>query len=221
MSVANSTLYIKGEQNIEVKSRDVTLGDLVSMECSQQNVLSKLKTVKVLRIPNTGKHRYVISVLRIIECIHNEYPNLEIQNVGSPDIIVTYEGTKKKNRLWENIQVVFVVGICFMGAAFAIMTFNNDSGTTQLFEQMYEMFMGRPADGFNILELTYSIGLALGIIIFFNHFGKRKITVDPTPIEVEMCLYENDIQTTLISENARKGQELDVGKTNSNGNNRT
>ena len=217
MSVTNSTLYIKGEQNVEVKKLDVTLGDLVTMECGQQNVVSKLKTIKVLKIPNQGKHRYVISVLKLIECIHKEYPNLEIQNIGVPDLIVTYEGTKKKNRLWEACEVALVVLICFIGAAFAIMTFNNDSGTTQLFGQVYEMFMGKPADGFNILELTYSIGLSVGILVFFNHFGKRKFTVDPTPIEVEMCLYENDIQTTLISENARKGHELDVGKTDRNG----
>lgn len=217
MSVTNSTLYIKGEQNIEVKNRDVTVGDLVTMECGQQGILPKLKTMKVLKIPSEGKHRYVVSVLKIIQCIHSEYPNLEIQNVGAPDMIVTYEGVKKKNRLWELCEVSLVVLICFIGAAFAIMTFNNDSGTTQLFEQVYEMFMGKPADGFNILELTYSIGLAVGILVFFNHFGKRKFTVDPTPIEVEMCLYENDIQTTLISEYARKGQELDVGKTDCNG----
>lgn len=46
---------------------------------------------------------------------------------------------------------------------------------------------------------------------FFNHFGKRRFSVDPTPIEVEMRLYENDLQTTLIENISRKEQELDVG----------
>lgn len=217
MSVAKDTLYIKGEQSVEVKNQDVTLGDLVAMEYSQQNVVSKLKTLKLLKIPDQGKHRYVVSVLKIIECIHKEYPNMEIQNVGSPDLIVTYEGTKKKNRLWEACEVVLVVLICFIGAAFAIMAFNNDAGVPEIFEQIYEQFMGEKATGFNILELSYSIGLGIGILVFFNHFGKRKLTVDPTPIEVEMCLYENDIQTTLIAQSSRKGQELDVGKTDCNG----
>lgn len=220
MSVANNTLYIKGEQCVEVKKRDVTLGDLLTMECSQQNIVSKLKTIKIIKIPDEGTHRYVVSILKIIECIHKEYPNLEIQNMGSPDIIVTYEEQKKHNKFIQGCKVAVVAMITFIGAAFAIMTFNNDSGTTDLFDNIYELFTGTPKTGFSILELTYSIGLVIGILVFFNHFGKRRFTVDPTPIEVEMRLYENEIQTTIISDYARKGQEIDVGNANSSGNHR-
>ena len=109
----------------------------------------------------------------------------------------------------------------FFGSAFAIMTFNNDSGTPKLFEQIYELLTGMPKQGFTVLEMSYSIGIVVGILVFFNHFGKRKFSVDPTPIEVEMRLYENDIQTTVIAEYARKGQELDVGKSDSHGSDRS
>lgn len=221
MSVTNHTLYIKGEQSVEVKNRDVTLEDLLTMECSQQNIVNKLKSMKVLKIPDAGKHRYVVSILKIIECIHKEYPNLEIQNIGSPDIIVTYEEQKNHNKIWQACKVTAVAMITFIGAAFAIMTFNNDSGTTDLFDNIYELFMGQPKTGFSILELTYSIGLVIGILVFFNHFGKKRFSVDPTPIEVEMRLYENEIQTTVISDFARKGQEIDVGNANYSGNHRT
>lgn len=213
MAVGDTTLYIKGEQSVEVKTPDVMLGDLVMMECTQQNVVSKLKTVKIMKMPQVGKHRYVVSILKIIECIHEVYPNLEIQNLGSQDLIVTYEMPKKKSKFLEMSKIVLVCAITFVGAAFAIMTFNNDSGTPEIFSQVYELFMGKPKEGFGILELTYSFGLVIGILVFFNHFGKRKFTADPTPIEVEMRLYENDIQTTVIEEYSRKGNELDVGKT--------
>ncbi len=221
MSVVKDTLYIKGEQNVKIKGQDVTLGDLISMECAQSDVVTKLSGQKLLTISNQSKHRFVVSILKIIECIHKEFPNLEIQNVGATDIIVTYDGTKQKNRLWEACQVTFVVFACFLGAAFAIMAFNNDSGVPEIFEQIYEQFMGKKPAGFNILELTYSIGLGVGILVFFNHFGKKKLTVDPTPIEVEMCIYENDIQTTLIAQSSGKGQELDVGKTSAHGSHRS
>lgn len=217
MAVANETLYIKGEQCVEVKTRDVTLGDLITMECTKRNIVSKLKTLKIMKIPSDGKHRYVVSVLKIIQTIHKEYPNLEIQSMGSPDVIVVYEGTKKQNRVWEWCKVIFVCLLSFVGASFAIMTFNNDSGTSQLFVQIYEIFTGKPHEGFSVLEASYSIGLATGILVFFNHFGKHKFTVDPTPIEVEMRLYENDIQTTVIAEQSRKGLEVDVDKANPNG----
>ena len=221
MSVANSTLYIKGEQNIEVKKRDVTLGDLISMECGQQNIVTKLKTLKIIKIPDKGQHRYVISVLKIIEAIHQEYPNLEVQNLGSPDVVVTYEEQQSHNRILQGIKIVCITLLSFIGSAFAIMTFNNDAESPKLFEQIYELFMGHPKNGFSILELSYIIGLAIGILVFFNHFGKRRFTVDPTPIEVEMRLYENDIQTTIIADYSRKGQEIDVDKTDTPGARRT
>lgn len=219
--MTNGTLYIKADQCVEVKNRDITLGDLVTMEYGEQSVVSKLKTLRLLKVPDQGKHRYVVSVLKIIECIHKEYPNLEVQNLGAPDVIVTYENQQKNNRILQWCKVFLVTVLSFVGAAFAIMTFNNDSGTPQLFDQIYELFMGKQKDGFSVLELTYCIGLAVGILVFFNHFGKKRFSVDPTPIEVEMRLYENDIQTTVITNYSRKGQELDVGKTDSPGNNRS
>ena len=218
MSVGKDTLYIKGNQSVEVKKRAVTLGDLVTMECSKENIVNKLKTIKMFEVSDSGQHRYVVSIMKIIECIHKEYPELQIQNLGVPDMIVTYEEQKQNNKTVQGMKIAFVTILSFVGAAFAIMTFNNDSESPKLFSQIYELFTGKPHRGLGVLELTYSIGLVIGILVFFNHFGRKRFTVDPTPIEVEMRLYENDIQSSIISDYSRKGQELDVGKTNTDGN---
>ena len=34
--------------------------------------------------------------------------------------------------------------------------------------------------------------------MFFNHFGNKKLTSDPTPIEVELSVYEDDVNTNII-----------------------
>lgn len=220
MGVGNVTLYIKGEQSTEVKTPDVTLGDLVMMECVQTHIVSRLRCEKIMKMPEAGKHRYVISILKIIERIHEIYPQLEIQNMGAADIVVTYEKIKKKSAFMEGVKVILVCLLTFVGAAFAIMTFNNDSGTAKLFEQIYELFMGKPKEGFSILELSYSIGLTVGIVIFFNHLGRKKITSDPTPIQIEMRLYEDDIQKTIIEESSRRGTEADVSNASNTGGHR-
>lgn len=221
MSVGNITIYIKGDQNVEVQSRDVTLGDMVTMECTDSHVGAKLKSLKMIKIPDEKKHRYVVSILKLIEKIHEEYPSVSVQNLGPADIIVTYEPQQKKNSIMEWIKVGLVVLITFFGAAYSIMAFNNDVNTPKLLEQIYEQIMGTKKTGFTILELTYSIGVVIGILVFFNHFGKKKFAVDPTPMEVEMRLYENDIQTTLIENYSRKEQELDVGKGSASGGHRS
>ena len=224
MAGSSETVYIKADRDIEVTKPDVMLGDVLTLECADQAVVSRLKTVKLLKFRNTDdKHqnRTAVSILKVIQCIHECYPNIEVQNMGETDFIVTYEEQQTAGGAVHYIKAVIVVIISFFGAAFSIMAFNNDVDTTKLFSQIYELLTGSQSDGFTILELTYCIGLIIGILTFFNHFGKKKFTVDPTPMEVEMRLYENDIQTTLIETYSRKEKELDVGSTNLDGSHRT
>lgn len=212
MSLENVTIYIKGDQNVEVQNQEVTLGDIVTLECADAHMVAKLKSLRVMKIVDEKRNRYVVSILKVIEKIHETYPKVLVQNLGPADMIVTYEPRQKKNPIVDWIKVVLVVMVTFFGAAYSIMAFNNDVNTPRLFGQIYELIMGVEKSGFTILEFTYSVGVTIGILVFFNHFGRKKFTVDPTPMEVEMRLYENDIQTTLIENYSRKEKEIDVGK---------
>lgn len=224
MAGSNETVYIKADRDIEVTKPDVTLGDVLTLECSNPAVVSRIKAIKLLKfhhVDDKHQNRTAVSILKVIQCIHECYPNIEVQNMGETDFIVTYEEQQTAGGAMHYAKAVIVVIISFLGAAFSIMAFNNDVDTTKMFAQIYELLTGRQSDGFTILELTYSIGLIIGILTFFNHFGKKKFTVDPTPMEVEMRLYENDIQTTLIETYSRKEKELDVGSTDPDGSHRT
>lgn len=90
------------------------------------------------------------------------------------------------------------------------MAFHNDIGISDVFIRVYEMVMDEPSDGITILEISYSIGLASGIILFFNHIGGRRITKDPTPIEVEMRIYEDQVNNALVETADREGETIDV-----------
>ena len=221
MAVKQETLYIKGDKNIEVTKPEVTLGDILSMECSNQNVIPRIKTIKVMKMQEKEGQRKVISILKIIKLIHEIYPNMDVQNLGETDIIVTYEEQKPTGMISHLIKIGFTAVLTFTGAAFAIMTFNNDVSVRKLFSQIHQLMTGIKPQGSTILELSYSIGLTIGILLFFNHFGKKRFSVDPTPLEVQMRTYENEIQTTLVENASRKGKELDADTSNSNGSNRS
>ena len=90
------------------------------------------------------------------------------------------------------------------------MAFNNDISVTDVFDKLYGQVMGIKADGVNELEVCYCIGLGLAIILFFNHVGRKKITPDPTPIQIEMRKYEKDVDTTFIENAGRGGHSIDV-----------
>lgn len=203
-------LNMKIPKNIQVNYKSVTLGDIAKFECTDKEIINRIKTIKILNIPDCKHNRFVFSVLKVMELIHDIYPTLEINNIGEIDFIIDYEVPRKQSKIVSVLKLVMVCLTVFMGAGFTIMTFNNDVGVSLIFKQMYKLIMGTESDGYMVIELTYSIGIFLGIILFFNHFGAKKITTDPTPIEVEMRLYEDEINTTLIEGVNRKQVHIEV-----------
>jgi stage V sporulation protein AA len=87
--------------------------------------------------------------------------------------------------------------VIFFGSGFSIMAFHNDIGIVDLFAQIYEQVVGKQPNRLGGLEIGYSLGLALGILVFFNHISLRKKENDPTPLQVEMSKYEQDVEDTI------------------------
>ncbi|MBQ5445187.1 MAG: hypothetical protein IIT48_00720 [Lachnospiraceae bacterium] len=92
----------------------------------------------------------------------------------------------------DRAKVVFVSLIIFFGTAFAIMSFNEDVAVQGLFEKIYMMITGTKHTGLGIIEISYGIGIALGITVFFNRLSDKKNN-EPTPIELKMKQYEDQV----------------------------
>lgn len=216
MGVKNETLHLKIDQNTIVMDRHVKLSDIAKMECADPAIVRQLKQKKIytfedaVDVKKQKNVMKVFSVLKIIELIHEEYPNVDVSNEGESDFIVEYIPNPHKPKWINVVKTIVLCIIIFFGAAFTIMAFNNDIGIADVFSKFYKQVMGTASDGVTELEICYSIGLALGIIIFFNHVGHKKITPDPTPIQVEMRKYEQDIDTAFIENAERKGHSIDV-----------
>lgn len=216
MGVSNETLYLKIDKNTIVTDRHVTLQDIAKMECADASIVRQLKQKKIytfkdaIDMKKQRNEMRVFSVLKIIELIHEEYPNVDVSNEGEKDFIVEYIPNPKKPKCINAVKTVLLCIVIFFGAAFTIMAFNNDISVNDVFAKIYHQVMGKPSSGVTELEICYSIGLSLGILIFFNHVGHKKITPDPTPIQVEMRKYENDIDTAFIENAERKGHSIDV-----------
>ena len=121
-----------------------------------------------------------------------------------------YSFTNQKDEKKEKNQMQVFSVLKIFGSAFTIMAFNNDISVTDVFDKLYGQVTGTKADGVNELEVCYCIGLGLGIILFFNHVGRKKITPDPTPIQIEMRKYETDLDTAFINNAERRGHSVDV-----------
>lgn len=205
--MANVTVYLKCDRNVEVQSEDVYMSDVGSLRCADTVVSAKLKALKVHHFGKEDIKRCVISTLKLVELMENTCPNISVQIVGEPDVLVEWVDVNKHKGTVQWLKVALVCLVSFFGTAFTIMAYHNDVGINDVFVEVYRMVMNREPQGLNVLEVSYSIGLALGIVVFFNHVGGRRLTKDPTPIEVAMRNYEEDVDKALIATAGREGRE--------------
>ncbi len=210
MSTSRPTIYIKAEQNVELQTEDVCVKDIAKIMCGDPNTLAKVKAIRLHRFKEGQPKRQVISLLKVIEEIDKVCPGADVQSIGEPAVMVERIDVDRHKGPVQTMKLIFVALVSFFGTSFTIMAFHNDIGINDVFTKIYEMVTGNVGDGYGILELSYSVGLAVGIIVFFNHIGGRRITKDPTPIEVEMRIYEEDVNKALIETADREGKTIDV-----------
>ena len=203
-------LYLKLEKISLVKDKTVRLGQVAKLWCSDKALEKRCGQMKLLEIESGGDRRYVMSVMSVIEKLTGQEKGLQVSNLGETDFIIDYQPGPGSTKWWSWAKTIFVCVTMLIGGAFAIMTFNNDGCVAEIFEQLYLSVMGTEPDGISVLEIGYSVGLPLGILLFFNHFSKVSFSKDPTPIEVQMRSYENDVNDTLIQNAGREETEIDV-----------
>ncbi|MCL2527740.1 MAG: stage V sporulation protein AA [Defluviitaleaceae bacterium] len=206
-------IYIKPAKKATLSQQTSILIQDVAEVVAETNVAEKVKNMKLLDIDrdNEQKKSYLVSVTDIIKTIKKKYPDYTVNNVGEMDTLVQYAAKKSQDRPWLKwLRIAFVVLVLFVGSSTAIMSFHTDGQMSKIFENYYRIIYGHERTNPRIVNIPYSIGVAVGIIVFYNHFMGKKITDDPTPIEVEMELYEKDVTETIVEVlNQRKNARED------------
>ena len=192
-------IYIKPMEKTQIiKRREIFLRDVAEVFIGGQTAGEAEKLV-VFQVPEERKKTYLLSVMDVIRTLNQKYPDATVSNVGEMDILIEYlPKPERKTRLWTGMKVAFVSLILFIGAATTIMCFHSDTQLPLIFQNVYYIFYGENKELPSLLSVPYSIGLGLGIIIFFNHFARFFLTQDPTPIEIEMTTYEKEANANMI-----------------------
>ncbi len=203
------------KQNVATQKADVELRDVASVYCEDEAVRAKAEALKIHKFKNDSEPRVVISIMLVIEELTKLIPGITVESIGQTDIIIEKasfqkDTKKKKDNIGEWLKVALVALICFFGSGFTIMAYHNDIGVSDILGRIYELVMGKPSSGCTSLEVAYSVGLAAGIIMFYNHIGGKRFTQDPTPLEVEMRNYERDVNQAIVEISDRSGKEKDT-----------
>lgn len=195
----NLEIYIKPLKKVMIYEQEkIRLGDIAEVHAPNE-IQDKVKKTILLEISSPAKPNYLITFIDIINVVDKAFPGHTISNVGEIDTIVDYFPKKiKENAVWKWSKIAFIALLLFVGSATAIMSFQSDAQIPEIFKNYYRLFFNEDVEKTPLIDIPYSIGLALGIMIFFNHFFGKKINDSPTPMEIEMSLYEINVSDTVI-----------------------
>lgn len=203
------TVYIKPELSCLVSHKKITVADICQVYAAEEKVAKQVRNVPLFHISKEQEKKKIsVSSLYLIRHIMDDVPDITVINVGEPDFLVEYIPPQPQKKWTDYLKAVAVGIIVFFGSAFTIMTFNEDANLSLIFARVYDCVGGDPA-GNGWLEVAYSLGLPMGIILFFNHFASAKLSNDPTPLQIQMRQYEQQEDTTIIENAARKGERLE------------
>ncbi|KQY87705.1 stage V sporulation protein AA [Paenibacillus sp. Root52] len=196
------TVYIRLRSRVRIqRGKEVRLRDIAHVLTSSEEQERRLIELELLRPGPEDGNLILIDILQIIPQIRGVLPDVSVELIGSGHTLVeVIEGNGKPSKS----LFILVWLLLFFGSALTIMNFHADVSMQEVQIRIVEMITGRRDEHPYLFQVAYSIGIGFGMAVFFNHLFKKKWNEEPTPLEVEMFLYQQNVdQYVVIQENER------------------
>ncbi|MBA2873319.1 stage V sporulation protein AA [Thermaerobacillus caldiproteolyticus] len=194
------TVFVKLRHRVQVKpNATVSIGDISQLIGNDRHTIERLKEIPLYRIQPSDKNIVILDVMRVVDAIVHTDASLEVQTIGPAQTIIEVIYKKRKFSL---VYFLLVWLLLFIGSGMAIMNFHEDVSMQQVHQRLYTMITGEKIDKPLLLQIPYSLGLGIGMILFFNHVFRKRINEEPSPLEVEMFNYQQSLdQYVILHEN--------------------
>jgi stage V sporulation protein AA len=202
------TVFIKLRHRVQVKPETVvTIGDVAQIIANDCNIVEQLKTVPLYQIQSSDKNIVIMDVMKVVRTIVERDGSLDVQTVGPSQTIIEVVYQKRR---FSTAYFLLIWLLLFVGSAMAIMNFHEDVSMQEVHQRLYEMMTGKKIDKPLLLQIPYSLGLGIGMILFFNHVFRKRINEEPSPLEVEMFNYQQSLdQYVILYENKESMRKID------------
>ncbi|PLT28272.1 stage V sporulation protein AA [Peribacillus deserti] len=191
----DNILYVKMRHRVEVENkREIKVKDIAVL-VGPERILKEVEDMTVYHIIPEDQNLVILDSAKLIKAVIGQKPDIEIQLIGLSQTIIEVIIKKRKHSVGLFIIVWFLL---FVGAAIAIMNFHEDVSMQEVHQKLYKLITGRDVRKPLIMQIPYSFGLGAGMILFFNHFFKKKFNDEPSPLEVEIFNYQQDLDQYVI-----------------------
>lgn len=187
-------VYLRLRKKINAQINDViTLEDIAFLSTSAKEKES-LKKTTIYTLRKNDEQFVVIDSFIVVKHLNDMYDHLEFQFVGPTETIIQVEEQHKKV---PAIYIAFVWVLLFVGTAMTIMNFHYDVSMQEVQQKLHLILTGRKEQFPLLIQIPYSIGLGLGMIIYLNHWFKKRFNEEPSPLEVELYNYQLNLDNYI------------------------
>jgi stage V sporulation protein AA len=207
VSVVEETIYIRMRHRVQIRPHDtVYLKDLAQI-IAEERFYPVLQELPIYQPSEEDNNIIIIDVMMVIRKITDVLQAIEVQTIGPTQSIVEVVYKKKGVSTPFFILIWFLL---FFGSALAIMYFHEDVSMQETQQRLYTIITGKVVEKPLLFQIPYSIGLGLGMILFFNHVFRKRLNEEPSPLEVEMFNYQQDLDRYVtLTEHKESMKHLD------------
>ncbi|WP_035507455.1 MULTISPECIES: stage V sporulation protein AA [Bacillaceae] len=200
-------VYIRMKQSIYVQPQaKIRLEDVARVTGSKRHK-SVLQKMVLHQVTEDDQNIVVVDSFMLIEQVLEKFPDLEIELIGPNQCVVHVEKHKKQP---SPLLISGIWILLFIGAAMAIMNFHYDVSMQEVQQKLHFMLTGEEVEHPLWIQVPYSIGLGIGMILFFNHWFQKRFNEEPSPMEVEIFNYQEDLDHYVaIKENKVEKKDVD------------
>ncbi|AZN40667.1 stage V sporulation protein AA [Paenibacillus albus] len=200
-----SCLYLRLRKRVGIRPGEhVTLGRAARLFSSDSALEKQMESLVLHRHRQQDGNRVVIDLLQIVKMIRDAVPGTVVDSYGDPQVLVIVADEPRKPRLWVLMLAWLLL---FFGAGLAIMNFHTDVNMKDVHTRITELVTGRKIEHPLWFQVPYSIGIGAGMLVFFNHLFRKRFNEEPNPLEVELYMYEENVNAYVIADEMRKKSE--------------
>jgi stage V sporulation protein AA len=184
-------VYLRMKKKLEIiNPKVIHLKDVAYLSSNSKNIVQELEALKVYRITEKDKEIVIIDSFLIIDHLNQNYPSIEVQLVGPEQTIIRVSKYRKSPNVFI---VAFVWLLLFIGTAMTIMNFHYDVSMQEVQQKLHYLLTGEENEYPLWIQIPYSFGLGIGMILFFNHWFNKRFNEEPSPLEVEIYNYQKSL----------------------------
>lgn len=198
------TLYIRLKKSVMVEADStIKLNDIAHLS-GNSSLVNNINNTFIYKLSEEDQNVSVIDGFVVIEQLVAKYPDIDIQQIGPDQTIIRIKKDAKKTPI---LLVSLIWMLLFIGSSMAIMNFHYDVSMQEVQQKLHFLLTGTEEKYPLWMQIPYSIGLGVGMILFFNHLFKKRFNEEPSPLEIEMFKYQQDLDNYVSNYENRLNQD--------------